>query len=85
MDELMVIFGFVMVVLFAFVLPLSIYSIRTAHQKSMAELVADDRHIEAQALEEELLEVKERVAVLERIVTDGQYDLKQEIQRLESV
>ncbi len=85
MDELMLIFGFVMVVLFAFVLPLSIYSIRTAHKKSMAELVADDRHIESQALEEELLEVKERVAVLERIVTDGQYDLKQEIQRLESV
>jgi len=32
----------------------------------------------------ELTEVKERLAVIERIVTDGSYDLNMEIRRLES-
>ncbi len=85
MLELTLIFGFVLVVLFAFVLPIVIYSIRTNHKKKMATFIAEDGRIDAQTLEEELIEVKERVAVLERIVTDGQYDLNQEIRRLESV
>lgn len=85
MLELTLIFGFVLVVLFAFVLPIAIYSIRSNHKKKMATYIAEDGRIETQALEEELIEVKERVAVLERIVTDGQYDLNREIRRLESV
>ncbi len=85
MQELEIIFGFVLVVLFAFVLPLSIYSIRTNHQKKMAEFVAEDRQITAQGLEDELISVKERVAVLERIVTEGRYELDKELRRLESV
>ena len=85
MLELTLIFGFVLVVLFAFVLPIVIYSIRTNHKKKMATFIAEDGRIDAQTLEEELIEVKERVAVLERIVTDGQDDLNQEIRRLESV
>ena len=85
MLELTLIFGFVLVVLFAFVLPIVIYSIRSNHKKKMATYIAEDGRIETQALEEELIEVKERVAVLERIVTDGQYDLNREIRRLESV
>jgi len=85
MLELTLVFGFVLVVLFAFVLPIVIYSIRTNHKKKMATYIAEDGRIETQALEEELIEVKERVAVLERIVTDGQYDLNREIRRLESV
>ena len=85
MLELTLVFGFVLVVLFAFVLPIVIYSIRTNHKKKMATFIAEDGHIETQELEEELIEVKERVAVLERIVTDGQYDLNREIRRLESV
>lgn len=85
MLELTLVFGFVLVVLFAFVLPIVIYSIRTNHKKKMATYIAEDGRIETQALEEELIEVKERVAVLERIVTDGKYDLNREIRRLESV
>ncbi len=85
MLELTLVFGFVLVVLFAFVLPIVIYSIRTNHKKKMATFIAEDGRIETQELEEELIEVKERVAVLERIVTDGQYDLNREIRRLESV
>ena len=84
MSSLMVIFGFVLVVLFAFVLPIVIYSIRTEHKKKMAKLLQDDSRIEAQELESELVSVKERLAVLERIVTDGKYDLDQEFRRLES-
>ena len=85
MSELAVIFCFVLVVLFAFVLPITIYSIRTNHQKQMAEFIAEDRQITAQGLEEELVSVKERVAVLERIVTEGRYELDKELRRLESV
>lgn len=68
-----------------FCVAIVIYSIRSNHKKKMATYIAEDGRIETQALEEELIEVKERVAVLERIVTDGQYDLNREIRRLESV
>ena len=85
MSELAVIFCFVLVVLFAFVLPITIYSIRTNHKKEMALFVAEDERIEAQVLEAELVSVKERVAVLERIVTEGRYELDKELRRLESV
>ncbi len=85
MSELAVIFCFVLVVLFAFVLPITIYSIRTNHKKEMAIFVAEDERIEAQVLEAELVSVKERVAVLERIVTEGRYELDKELRRLESV
>ncbi len=85
MGTLAVVFGFVLVVLFAFVLPIVIYGIRTSHQKKMAKFGAEDERIEAQALEAELVSVKERLAVLERIVTDGRYELDQEFKRLDSV
>ncbi len=84
MSSLAVVFGFVLVVLFAFVLPIVIYGIRTTHQKKMAAFVAEDERLEAQALEAELISVKERLAVLERIVTDGRYELDQEFKRLDS-
>ena len=85
MNELEVVFCFVLVVLFAFVLPITIYSIRTNNKKKMAIFVAEDERIEAQVLEAELVSVKERVAVLERIVTEGRYELDKELRRLESV
>jgi len=85
MNELVVIFCFVLVVLFAFVLPITIYSIRTNHHKKMAEFIAEDRQITAQGLEEEIISVKERVAVLECIVTEGRFELDKEFRRLESV
>ena len=85
MGTLAVVFGFVLVVLFAFVLPIVIYGIRTNYKKKMAVFVAEDQKIEAQALEAELVSVKERLAVLERIDTDGRYELDQEFKRLGSV
>ena len=85
MGTLAVVFGFVLVVLFAFVLPIVIYGIRTNYKKKMAVFVAEDQKIEAQTLEAELISVKERLAVLERIVTDGRYELDQEFKRLGSV
>lgn len=85
MVELQLIFGFVSLVLFAFVLPIVVYSIRTNHKKKMAMFVAEDARIEAQVLEAELVSVKERVAVLECIVTEGRFELDKEFRRLESV
>ena len=85
MSLLTVVFSFVLIVLFAFVMPIVIYTIRAQHKKKMAELVSGNEQVEAQALEMELVSVKERLAVLERIVTDGRYDLDQEFRRLESV
>jgi Na+-transporting methylmalonyl-CoA/oxaloacetate decarboxylase gamma subunit len=76
--NLITVFGFALVVLFAFVLPIVIYGIRIGHKQTMAELMADSDHVA------ELAEVKERLAVIERIVTDGSYDLDKEIRRLES-
>ena len=82
--DLITVFGFALVVLFAFVLPIVIYVIRMGHKREMAELMADSDHVRADTLAAELAEVKERLAVIERIVTDGSYDLDKEIRRLES-
>ena len=84
MEELFVIFGFVLIVMLVFVLPITIYAIRTEHQKKMAEVSADKEGGRIPALEAELEKVNARLEVLERIVTDGRYDLNQEIRRLES-
>jgi hypothetical protein len=46
--------------------------------------MADSDHVRADTLAAELAGVKERLAVIERIVTDGSYDLDKEIRRLES-
>ena len=82
--NLITVFGFALVVLFAFVLPIVIYGIRMRHKQETAELMADSDHVRADTLAAELAEVKERLAVIERIVTDGSYDLNKEIRRLES-
>ncbi len=82
--DLITVFGFALVVLFTFVLPIVIYGIRIGHKETMAELMADSDHVRADTLAAELAEVKERLAVIERIVTDGSYDLDKEIRRLES-
>ena len=82
--DLITVLAFGLVVLFAFVLPIVIYGIRTGHKVEMAELMADSDHVRADTMAAELAEVKERLAVIERIVTDASYDLDREIRRLES-
>ena len=84
MNSLLVVFGFVLVLVFCFVLPIVIYSIHMDHKKKAAELAAEFDGNRAETLEFELAKVNERLAVLERIVTDGRYDLEQEIRRLDS-
>lgn len=84
MNTILVVFGFVLVLVFCFVLPIVIYSIHMDHKKKLAALAAEFDGNQAQILESELTRVNERLAVLERIVTDGRYDLEQEIRRLDS-
>ena len=84
MNSLIVVFGFVLVLVFCFVLPIVIYSIHMDHKKKVVELAAEIDGGRVEALESELAKVNERLAVLERIVTDGSYDLDQEIRRLDS-
>ena len=85
MDEnLLAVFGFVLVVLFAFVLPITFYAMHTDHKKKMATLTAGDERKRATALEAELTVVNERLVVLERIVTDRRYDLDDEIRQLDT-
>ncbi len=84
MNSLLVVFGFVLVLVFCFVLPIVIYSIHMDHKKKVVELAAEFDASRAEILESELARVNERLAVLERIVTDGRYDLEQEIRRLDS-
>lgn len=83
-EDLIVVFGFVLVVLFAFVLPITFFAIHSENKKKMAELAAQGDHARAEALQAELALVNERLAVLERIVTDRRFDLDNEIRQLES-
>ena len=82
MEEGMV---FVLVILFAFVLPIVIYGTWTTHKKDMAKLNASLNDSEKENLKNELASVKTRLEVLEAIVTDKKYQLNQEISELKSV
>jgi hypothetical protein len=76
---------FVLVILFAFVLPIVIYGTWTTHKKDMAKLNASLNDSEKENLKNELASVKTRLEVLEAIVTDKKYQLNQEISELKSV
>ncbi|WP_340677857.1 hypothetical protein [Paraglaciecola sp.] len=81
MEEGMV---FVLVILFAFVLPIVIYGTWTSHKKDMAKLNASLNDSEKNNLKNELSALKSRLEVLEAIVTDKKYQLSQEISDLHS-
>ncbi len=85
MEYFEIIFGFAAMVLFAFVLPIVMYSIYSANKRAQAKtaLAAAGSRRDA-ALAEELEQVSARLAVLEEIVTDSKYQLDNEIRRLES-
>jgi len=82
MDEGMV---FVLVILFAFVLPIVMVGTWTSHKKEMAKANANLNNSEKQNMQNELAAVKSRLEVLEAIVTDKKYQLHQEISELKAV
>lgn len=75
---------FVLIILFAFVLPIVVFGIWTTHKKDMIKLSADLGASEKTNLQNELAAVKSRLEVLEAIVTDKKYQLSQEIADLGS-
>ena len=82
MDEGMI---FVMIILFAFVLPIVFVGIWTSHKKDMLTLNMELNDSEKQNMVNELAAVKTRLEVLEAIVTDKKYQLAQEISELKAV
>lgn len=82
MDEGMV---FVLIILFAFVLPIVLIGTWASHKKEMAKANANLNNSEKQNLQNELAGVKSRLEVLEAIVTDSKYQLSQEITKLKAV
>jgi len=61
----------------------TLYAIFDLHSKHKAKAKSSSEIDELKSeLNSELKEVKERLAVLEKIVTDGKYDLKNEINSL---
>lgn len=79
MDEGMI---FVLVILFAFVLPIVFVGIWTGHKKDMAKMNTELNNSEKQKIANEFEAVKARLEVLEAIVTDKKYQLNEEIDRL---
>lgn len=75
---------FVLVILFFFVLPIVAIGTWTSHKQQMAKLNAKLNNSEKERLNSELAAVKTRLEVLEAIVTDKKYQLKQEIDELPS-
>lgn len=52
------------------------------YRKSMVKLNAKVTNINESAVQKELDNVKQRLAVLERIVTDRNYDLNEELRKI---
>jgi|TARA_R110000868_G_scaffold34481_6_gene124623 Na+-transporting methylmalonyl-CoA/oxaloacetate decarboxylase gamma subunit len=82
MDEGM---QFVLIILFAFVLPIVMVGTWTSHKKEMAKANANLNDSEKQNMQNELASIKSRLEVLEAIVTDKKYQLAQEITELKAV
>jgi hypothetical protein len=76
---------FVLVILFAFVLPIVMVGTWTSHKKEMAKANANLNNSEKENMKNELTAVKGRLEVLEAIVTDKKYQLHQEITELKAV
>ena len=76
---------FVLIILFAFVLPIVLIGTWTSHKKEMAKVNANLNISEKENMQNELASVKTRLEVLEAIVTDKKYQLHQEITELKAV
>ena len=82
MDDSMV---FVLIILFAFVLPIVFVGIWLSHKKEMAKANANLNNSEKENMQNELASVKGRLEVLEAIVTDKKYQLQQVLTKLKAV
>lgn len=80
MDDGMV---FVLVILFAFVLPIVFVGVYTSHKKEMAKMNIELGKSEKQNIANEFAAMKARLEVLEAIVTDKKYQLNEDINRLQ--
>lgn len=76
---------FVLIILFAFVLPIVFISVLTSYKKDMAKANANLNNSEKENMKNELTSVKNRLEVLEAIVTDRKYQLHQEISELKAI
>ena len=76
------VFIFVLMILFAFVLPIVFTAMWWQHKKDMAKMNVELNSSEKQNIENELAAVKTRLEVLEAIVTDKKYQLNEEIGQL---
>ncbi|MCW8107209.1 hypothetical protein OPS25_01655 [Alteromonas ponticola] len=79
MDEGMI---FVLVILFAFVLPIVFIGMWTGHKKDMAKMNIELGKSEKQNMLNEFSAIKKRLEVLEAIVTDKKYQLNEEFNSL---
>ncbi len=75
---------FVLVILFAFVLPIVFIGMWTGHKKDMAKMNLELGKSEKQNMQNEFAAIKKRLEVLEAIVTDKKYQLNEEINNLNS-
>ena len=73
---------FVLIIIFAFVMPIVVVGMWNQHKKEMHKMNAELGKSETQNLKNELAAVKSRLEVLEAIVTDKKYQLNEEIGRL---
>lgn len=76
---------FVLIILFAFVLPIIMVGTWSSHKKEMAKSNANLNHSEKENMKNQLAAIKSRLEVLEAIVTDKKYQLDQEITKLKAV
>ena len=73
---------FVIIVVFIFVIYMT--KMGNEHQKEKLKIKSGVFETENAAYKQEIEELKERVAVLEKIVTNDKYDLKKEIDKLDA-
>lgn len=67
---------------FLFVIAIVLISNFFSYKKEMAKLGTKVDHVQSSAVNNELDNIKQRLIVLEKIVTDKNYDLNEEISSL---
>lgn len=67
---------------FIFIVAIVLITNYFSYKKDMAKLGTKVDHVEDNAVKNELDNIKQRLIVLERIVTDKNYDLNEEISSL---
>jgi hypothetical protein len=73
-----------LLMIFIFVLCISGMGMFTDYRKQQLKMMDKMNDMESGALQKELAAIKQRLAVLEKIITDKRYDLDEEINLLRS-